>query len=140
MPKKKSGAELSGAIATLAQRMKSQPLALALAAILVLAMVATTTVEGLRELRSAVLVIFLAAVVVWIVSEYLRSRHSSGPARGVDVSATDVDDAGQVIGVHGDISSDTSVRVQAKKIRGKVVGVQEGGRAGESASTTKKVD
>jgi len=131
------GPRTEPALACLARSLKSQPLILALGVVLVLATVATATVDALRALLPGVVGISVLAIAAWTLVELARLRREqcSGVDEQVSVSARGVGKTGEVIGVED--QSDAvgnagrmSVRIEAKDIQGRVAGV----RRGKSAS------
>lgn len=83
------------------QRLKSQPLLLVLGVLMVLAAVATASVDALRALLPATVAIVTVAIAAWVTVELVR--HSRRTPRGnrerVQVSAQRVGRTGEVIGV-----------------------------------------
>jgi hypothetical protein len=124
--------EAPGALAHLAQRLKSQPLLLALGVVIVLAPVATTSVEGLRALLPATVAIAVVAIVAWTTVELVRRARAGRAAGGEDVqvSAKRVARTGEVIGVDDAApeasGGNVSVKLDASDIQGRVVGVRRG--------------
>lgn len=120
-------------LAALVQRLRSQPLLLALGVALVLATVATASVEGLRVLLPGVVVVTVVAIAAWLTVELvrLRSRRASGGDELVRLSARGVSDTGEVIGIDdesGGPTGGTQVNLRAKDVSGRVVGVRRGPR------------
>jgi len=124
----------SSVLLHLVQRLKSQPLLLAVAVLLILASVATASVEGLRAMLPWALAIFAVAIVAWVVVELARfRRHSSGAEAGkVQVSAKRVGQTGEVYGVDDEsgasATGSSSVNIKAEDVQGRVVGVRRGPR------------
>ena len=120
------------ALRHLVQRLKSQPLLLALGALMILATVATASVEALRSLLPAAVTIVIVAMIVWAVIEVIRFRRPP-PAdqnENVVVDARQVGQTGEVIGVDDQSAtssrSGASVKLKARDITGRVVGIQRG--------------
>jgi len=118
----------------LVQRIKSQPLLLAVAALLILAGVATASIEGLRALLPAALAIFVVAIVAWTIVELVRFRRRGSGTEGEDVnlSARNIGKSGEVLGVDDESGAPatgaTSVKIKAQDVQGRVVGVRRGPR------------
>jgi hypothetical protein len=86
------------------------------------------------------LVIFLAALAVWLTAEFLRYRRADRNRTGVEVSAKGVDRSGEVIGLKGRASSKDRIKVEASGIKGRVVGVEENSSGDESGSRRRRRD
>jgi hypothetical protein len=133
-PAESHPASNSTALEHLVRRLRSQPMLLAVAVLLILASVASASIDRLRVLLPAALTIFIVAVVAWIIVElvgYWRGA-SAGDGEDVRVSARRVGRAGEVYGV--DDQSDApaagsvKVRLDAEDIEGRVTGVRRGPR------------
>lgn len=129
-----SSAPETSVLGHLVQRLKSQPLLLALGVLLILANVATASVDALRVLLPAAVVIFAVAVTAWVAIEIVRFRRRPADAGGtrIHVSARRVGRSGEVIGVDdtsdAPASGSTNVTIKADGVQGRVVGVQKGPR------------
>jgi hypothetical protein len=119
-------------LAALVQRLRSQPLLLALGMALVLATVAAASVEGLRVLLPGVVVVTIVAIGAWLTVELVRLRHRrAGGDESVRLSARGVSETGEVIGIDdesGGPAGGTQVNLRAKDVSGRVVGVRRGPR------------
>lgn len=129
-----SAAEEPSVLAHLIRRLQSQPLLLALGFLLVLANVATASVEALRALLPAALTLFGVAVVVWLVVEIVRFRRQPAAIgdESVRVSARRISREGEVVGIDDQSGAtpggSTQVRIKADGVQGRVVGVRRGPR------------
>ena len=126
--------EAPGPLAHLVQRLKSQPLLLVLGVVIVLAPVATASVEGLRALLPATAALTVVAIVAWTTVELVRRARAGRAADGEDVrvSAKRVARTGEVIGVDDEApeaaGGSVSVKLDATDIQGRVVGVRRGSK------------
>jgi hypothetical protein len=127
------GADHASVMSALVQRLRSQPLLLALGVALALATVATASVEGLRVLLPGVVVVTIVAIGAWLTTELvrLRGRRAAGGGEQVHLSARNVTETGEVIGIDdesGGPAGGAQVRLGAKDVSGRVVGVRRGQR------------
>jgi len=130
----KEPAGIPTAINTVANRLKSQPLLLALGVVLVLAVVATSVSGALRPLLPAVVVVFALALVAWGLGEILRHRRAPRRAEGRDVrlDAAHIRKGATVLGVDertrtARATSRDKVRLKARDVGGEVTGIRIGG-------------
>ncbi|WP_257449677.1 hypothetical protein [Archangium lipolyticum] len=127
----KEHADIPDAINTVATRLKSQPLLLALGVILVLAIVATSVLEALQPLLPAAVVVFALALVAWGLGEVLQHRGESRRAGGRDVrlDAARIRKGATVSGVDertrtARTTSRDRVRLKARDVGGEVTGIR----------------
>jgi len=118
----------------LVQRIKSQPLLLAVAVLLILANLAAVSVEALRALLPAALTVFVVAILAWVGVELLRLRRRPSVAAGekVRIAARKIGKSGEVLGVDDESGAtpggSVDVTLKVQDVQGKVVGVRRGPR------------
>ena len=124
----------SSSLRYLVQRIKSQPLLVAVGVLLILANLAAVSIEGLRALLPAAIAIFVVGVAAWMIVELARFRRRGRSPDGDDVrvAAQRIGKGGEVLGIDdaSETSSTgaTSVKVKATDVQGQVIGIRRGPR------------
>ena len=101
---------------------------------MVLATVATASIDALRALLPFVLTLVVFAIAAWLALEVIRARRELHPESGesVDISARRVHSSGEVSGMSDRTdrppSGKTSVRIKASDVAGRVSGIERGPR------------
>ena len=126
----REGSGLVRVLGEIVRRLKSQPLVFALGTLLLLVIAASLASNALSALTTPALVIFIGAMLVWLVSEFSRAKAAFASKRqggSVTVNARSVKGKGEVVGIEGlpaSKAAPSDVTVKAEHIEGRVGGVR----------------
>lgn len=125
------GEPLIGSLNRVVQGLRAQPLLFGLGVLIVLALVASFSLEALSLLRFPAIVIAVVGLVAWVVVRRTAVRRQR-PSTRVRIAAEGVGEKGKVTGIEGrplDPKSDASADIKVKDVAGQVTGIR-GQRSG----------